>query len=448
VKRPHLVWAAVAVVAAACSSHDSSNPADTSAAAGTTVSVTSATSVAPDDDSNAGAPGAPTWVHQLGAEGSESATAVAADAAGNVFVVGETESALDGPNHGGSDAYIAKLGADGSRLWLHQFGTSQRDAAFGVATDPAGNAVVVGITFGDLGRANLGIYDAFVAEYSGDGQQRWLTQFGTAAQDLGAKVATDRDGNIYVTGDTFADLGGPHVGEADAYLVKLDPTGRQLWARQYGSPAGDGARSVAVDTAGNVVIAGQTDGAIGPTNSGNSDAFVVAYDTNGQRRWAQPIGTAALDYAIGVCTDSTGAVYIAGLTNGSLGPPNTGGADVLVAKLTASGVPEWTRTLGTGGDDQADAITVDDTGNLVIVGNTAGELVAPSAGGNDAVIVSLSPASAVRWTKQFGTPGTDAARGVTISAGRLVVVGQTNGNLDPASSAPHGVDGFIAQFEL
>jgi Beta-propeller repeat len=160
------------------------------------------------------------------------------------------------------------------------------------------------------------------------------------------------------------------------------------------------------------------------------------------------IGTSALDYASGVSTDSTGAVYIAGLTNGSLGDANAGGADILVAKLTSDGVPEWTRTLGTSGDDQADAITVDEAGNPVTVGNTAGELVLPSAGGNDAIIVSLTPAGATRWTQQFGTPDTDAARGVTISQGRLVVVGQTNGNLDPAAASPHGFDGFVAQFEL
>ena len=87
-------------------------------------------------------------------------------------------------------------------------------------------------------------------------------------------MATDPDGTIYIAGDSFGSVGGPNAGMADAYLAKLDPSGRQLWARQLGSPQGDVAR-VAVDPHGGAYLAGQTDGDLGGPNAGASDAFIA-----------------------------------------------------------------------------------------------------------------------------------------------------------------------------
>lgn len=62
-------------------------------------------------------------------------------AQGNVYIAGSTDGSIGGPNQGRADAYLAKSPA-GLLLWTRQLGTSEVDAATGVAIDRDGNAYV------------------------------------------------------------------------------------------------------------------------------------------------------------------------------------------------------------------------------------------------------------------------------------------------------------------
>jgi hypothetical protein len=134
---------------------------------------------------------------------------------GNVYVVGETDGALGGPNQGYYDGWVIKYDGSGHRLWSRQPGTSEGDAAFGVATDTDGNVYVVGETEGALGGPFKGASDAWVIKFDGDGHQLWSRQPGTSGWDDALGVATDTDGNVYVVGETNGALGGPNQGYYD-----------------------------------------------------------------------------------------------------------------------------------------------------------------------------------------------------------------------------------------
>ncbi len=91
---------------------------------------------------------------------------VATDAEGNVYLSGFTEGSLGGPYRGGrGDAWVAKYSAGGALRWKRQLGTSEQDWSAGVATDDDGNIYISGKTGGSLGGASEGIDDAFVAKY-------------------------------------------------------------------------------------------------------------------------------------------------------------------------------------------------------------------------------------------------------------------------------------------
>ena len=61
--------------------------------------------------------------------------------------------------------------------------------------------------------------------------------------------------------------------------------GRVLWKRQFGTETWDEASGVATDAAGNVYLAGTTDGSLGGVNGGGADAWVAKYDTAGHVLW-------------------------------------------------------------------------------------------------------------------------------------------------------------------
>ena len=89
----------------------------------------------------------PLWVRQLGTEHWDIAHGVATDATGNVYVIGDTLGSLGGANRGSTDAWVAKYDAAGHALWKRQLGTADQDSASGVATDAAGNVYLSGTRY-------------------------------------------------------------------------------------------------------------------------------------------------------------------------------------------------------------------------------------------------------------------------------------------------------------
>ncbi|MGH8998429.1 MAG: SBBP repeat-containing protein, partial [Acidimicrobiia bacterium] len=126
-------------------------------------------------------------------------------------------------------------GAEGDDLsWLRQFGTSGQDEAEAVAADRSGASWVVGMTSGALdGQGSAGTVDAFNRHYGPDGTERWTRQFGSWDNDVAKGVSVDHAGNAYVVGQTFGALPGQaSAGGWDAYVRKFDPSGGEVWTRQ------------------------------------------------------------------------------------------------------------------------------------------------------------------------------------------------------------------------
>ncbi|MFO1153540.1 MAG: SBBP repeat-containing protein [Rhodospirillales bacterium] len=328
----------------------------------------------------------PLWVRQLGTDGSDYASGVATDGAGNVYLTGVTGASLGGPNRGGSDAWVAKYDAAGHVLWKRQLGTDGLDEANGVATDAAGNVYLTGLTEGSLGGVHRGSLDAWVAKYDAAGHVLWKRQLGTETPDYASGVATDGAGNVYLTGGTWASLGGVYRGLYDAWVAKYDAAGHALWKRQLGTDGWDEASGAATDGAGNVYLTGYTSGSLGGPNRGESDAWVAKYDAAGQALWKRQLGTDGFDYASGVATDGAGNVYLTGMTYA----PNRGEADAWVAKYDATGRLQWKRQLGTDGWDQAFGVATDAAGNVYLTGYTDGSLGGPNRGDHDVWVAKYS----------------------------------------------------------
>ncbi|MFG0284186.1 MAG: SBBP repeat-containing protein [Phycisphaerales bacterium JB039] len=272
------------------------------------------------------------WTRQLGTSAWDQSRAVAVDSEGNAYVSGSTRGSLGGPSAGDYDAFLAKYDAAGALLWTRQLGTSADDGSYAVAVDSAGNAYMSGSTEGSLGGPSAGGADAFLAQHDASGALLWSRQLGTSADDGSYAVAVDSAGNAYISGDTEGSLGGPSAGGADAFLARYDASGAPLWTRQFGTSAWDQGRAVAVDSAGNAYTSGSTEGSLGGSGAGLIDAFLAGHDASGALLWSRQLGTSADDRSYALAVDSAGNAYTSGESRGSLGGPGAGDYDAFLAK--------------------------------------------------------------------------------------------------------------------
>lgn len=135
----------------------------------------------------------------------------------------------------------------------------------------------------------------------------------------GVSEAQDEQGNRYITGSTSGSLnGGLHAGGMDAYVVKYDPSGTMLWSRQFGTDGNDIGFAVATDVDGGVIVAGYTSGDLsGLGNAGKNDVFGARFDRDGNHQWTRQVGTAGDEAAYSVTADLTGSISVAAVTFGN-----------------------------------------------------------------------------------------------------------------------------------
>jgi len=326
------------------------------------------------------------WIRQLDISNYDQANGVATDSSGNVYVTGNTA------HPSGGSIFVVKYDSAGVKKWTQQLGTTETDVANGIATDSSGNVYVTGTThwYGALdNNTNAGKYDLFVIKYDSAGVKKWTQQLGTTETDEAFGIATDSSGNVYVTGFTEGALEGSNAGNKDLFVVKYDSGGNKQWTQQLGTSEFDVARGVATDSNGNVYVTGATFGSLEGTPAGSQDIFVVKYDSAGDQKWIQQLGTSCDDVARGIATDSSGNVYVTGYTGGAPDGSNAGNEDIFVVKYDSAGDQKWTEQLGTSDWDEASGIATDSSGNVYVTGFTYGALEGSNAGEYDLFVMKL-----------------------------------------------------------
>jgi hypothetical protein len=193
-----------------------------------------------------------------------------------------------------------------------------------------------------------------------------------------------------------------------------------------------------VDGSGNIYVAGYTTGNLdGEINAGGYDAFLAMYDPTGAWQWTKLLGTAGDDYANGVAVDVSGYIYVTGPTSGALdGETNAGGYDAFLAKYDSSGNKQWTKLLGTAAPDDATGVAVDGSGNIYVTGSTDGNLNGnTNAGPSDVFLARYDSLGGRLWTKLLGSSSGDYPLGIAVGGGYIYVTGLTSGNLDGNTNA-------------
>ena len=339
----------------------------------------------------------------------DSINAAVTDAQDNLYVAGETSSgSLTNPSAGtrtSRDAFVAKFNSSGTEVSAVYLGGSNFDSATGIALDPAGNIYVTGVTnssdfpvtSGALATAAPGGGDAFVAKLSPSFALQYSTYLGGGSPDSGAAIAVDSTGAAYVTGQTASTAfpvtqgafqTSSQGGVSDCFISKLNPTGSTLVYSTYlGGNALDLCAGIALDASGNAYVTGSTNSDIFPVLAplqsnllGTTNAFVAKLNAAGSALvYSTYLGGSNIDNATAIAVDATGAAYVTGDTS-SIDFPTTLGViqnalkgqyNAFVAKLSVTGNGLVYSTLIGGSDsDVGTSIAIDAAGRTVIGGYT------------------------------------------------------------------------------
>ncbi len=347
---------------------------------------------------------------------------IAVDVDGNAYVAGwtySTESTFPvavGPDltqNGDRDAFVVKVSSSGTALTYAGFiGGSADDLAQSIAVDSARRAYVVGQAFSSESSFPVtvgpdltqnGSADIFVARISTNGSSlSYAGYIGGSNGEIGEDIALDSAGNAYVTGETLSDessfpvTGGPdltHNGGYDAFVAKVDPTGKSLnYAGYIGGTLSDFGRGIAVDSSGSAYVTGETTSneysfpvTVGPDLTLNGvndfDAFVAKVNVSGSAlSYAGYIGGNENDYGSDIAVDSAGNAYIVGTTSSTratfpvtVGPDLSynGNEDAFVASVNASGTAlRYAGYIGGENADRGSGIAVDSVGAAYVTGAT------------------------------------------------------------------------------
>lgn len=385
----------------------------------------------------------------LGGFGIDSGYGITVDASGNAYVTGNASSTnfptvnpLQTSNGGGDgDGFVTKLNAAGSALVYSTYlGGSGGDQGNGIAVDGVGNAYVTGYTTSPnflttkpmQARLN-GLQNAFVTKLNAAGSAAmYSTYLGGNRYDVGSSVAVDSAGDAYVTGTTLSSnfptvnplqLGnGLQIGYA--FVTKVNAAGSALVYSTYlGGTGGNQGNSIAVDSAGNAYVTGDTMSTNFPTTnafqaslSGGQNAFVTKLNAAGSAKvYSTYLGGGAGDSGTGIAVDGSGNAYVTGSTRSTNFPTtyplqmsNGGGSDAFVTKINAAGSAlAYSTYLGGSGDDGGTGIAVDGFGNVYVTGSTsstnfptANPIQGAFGGGNDAFVLSI-PAPQISSATHF-----------------------------------------------
>ncbi len=284
----------------------------------------------------------------LGGSGYETGNAVAVDAAGNVYVTGQTSSAAfpaGGPTQpafrDNADVYVAKLDVSGTRLVYTTFlGGGSSEEGYGVAVDSFGAAYVTGETWSTnfptvhpFQPVPRGGTEAFVAKLDPTGSSlQYSSYLGGSSRDQARGIAVDAAGNAYLTGLTYsADFptaqalqparGGTQYDE-DGFVTKVDPSGGTLLYSTYlGGTSTDESHGIAVDAAGHACVTGFTSSMDFPTvnpleqNHPGGDAFVARLEPDGSVfLYSTWFGGTSFETGEGIAQDGDGSCYVTGWT--------------------------------------------------------------------------------------------------------------------------------------
>lgn len=421
---------------------------------------------------------------QLGGTLADTATSLAVDTSGNVYITGYFNGSADmdpGPGIYNltslfAGIFIVKLDPSGNFVWAKQFSGTATAQSFAIALDSTNNILITGRFQGtidfdpDTGTTNLTAFgndDIFVSKLDSSGNFIWIQQMGGSSADQAREIALDIMGNIYTTG-TFGgtadfDPGASTatlttMGNQDVFVSKLDSSGNFVWVKQFGGINTEQAYGIALDTMGNIYTTGAFSGlcdfdpsvAVNTLTSPLLNIFVSKLDSSGNFVWARHLAGNGIAEALAVTIDSANNILTTGYIDAAtdfdpgagtfiLTPTST--ESIFISKLNTSGDFVWAKLFaGSTSFNRGNSITTDTSNNVYTSGIFSGTgdfdpgadtFTMVSVGFYDGFVSKLDASGDFEYAWGFGDEFIDGGFEISVdNAGNVYAAGYFSGTVD------------------
>lgn len=243
---------------------------------------------------------------------------------GSHIIVGTTDS------YGsvGDDMWIFKVAQNGSMTWSRHYGGPGNESGLNVIATTDGGYAVVGATTS----YGAGEEDLWLVKIDSEGLMQWNHTYGGLYDDEGWMLLQTSDGGYLIAGLTCTS-----PGIADGWLLKTDSAGNLQWQKTYGGSGDDSFYGLTTTTDNGYILTGLTNS----TGAGDYDVWLVKVDFSGNQQWAKTYG--GVDADIGYVAFESDTDFVVDCTTYSYG---AGGADVWLLKVDAMGGLMWNYTYG------------------------------------------------------------------------------------------------------
>jgi outer membrane protein assembly factor BamB len=319
--------------------------------------------------------------------------ALALDANGDVIAGGTIVEPKEG-----DDFVVMRLdGQTGRRRWraIVRGRASQDDyeEAYGLAVAPSGDVVAAGSVEEMEGPGHYGNF-AVVTLNGATGAERWRFVVDGAVTGSARSVAVDTHGDVVAAGDLEPDM----ASTLSSTVVKLaGPSGTVVWQQPPAHVVN--LSSIAVDGEGDVLLAGTADGSDGP---GSEFGVLKLSGVSGDTQWIarESIDNQRWQEALHVVVDGVDGVFAAGITDDGSGEPGGADGEVLtVVRLDpATGATRWRYRIGGAGNGAfVYDLVLGPAGTILAAGYTNNPVTC-----EDGFVVALDRVSGEpRWSQTF-----------------------------------------------
>lgn len=293
------------------------------------------------------------WVQQYGQTGGTiSHSTIATDVLGHIYVACESMH----------DYTTLKYDTSGVLIWAQIYNgpSNDTDIAYAIKLDKLGNIYVTGTSVG-----NGSHRDYATVKYNTFGVQQWVSRYNGKANgvDCAYSLAVDDSGSVYVTGASEE-----VVNTNEMTTVKYNSSGAQQWVRIFAgdviSPyfSYNIGNAIATDSNGDIYVTGVC------TNlSTGTDCVTIKYSSYGIQQWVKLYKTNYDDEGKSIAIDDSNNIFISGISNGSTHTTQIG---YLTIKYNSTGVQQWAHQFNDtlNGEDHANSIALDRFDNVYIAG--------------------------------------------------------------------------------